>query len=261
MQKLLLLLLLSAILFFFSSCSMHEEIDLSKQGSGYYQMSFDMSTMVEMMKSMGGGQDKMPDSVFSQVKDSTFSLADYADSIDADLTPAEKSYFKNGTGKISVNMPENKMDIIMRFPVKDANDLSKFFVVMRKLDSIKTEKRNKEAAQSNNEMPNAMGGGGIEGMTDKLPLKPSPYIVTDTSIERTEQSKEEVMKDMGEEAQGAAMFLNQVTLMTTIKLPRPAKKLEGKNAKLSDDKKSIFLSASIQDMMDDPKAVTFKVIF
>lgn len=259
MQK--LLLLLSATLIFFTSCSVHEEIDLSKEGNGYYQMSFDMSTMVEMMKSMGGGQDKLPDSVFSQVKDSTFSLADYADSIGADLTPAEKSYFKNGTGKISVNMPENKMDIVMRFPVKDVQDLSKFFMVMTKIDSIKTENRNKEAEQGKNEMPNPMAGGGMQGITDKLPLKPSPYIITDTSIERMEQSKEDVMKDMGEEAQGAAMFMNQVIMTTSIKLPRPVKKIEGKNIKLGDDKKSIFFSASLQDMMDDPKAASFKVIF
>lgn len=63
MQK--LLFLLSATLLFLSSCSMHEEIDLSKEGKGHYQISIDMSAMLEMMKSMGGSE-KIPDSIANE---------------------------------------------------------------------------------------------------------------------------------------------------------------------------------------------------
>lgn len=259
MQK--LLLLLSATLLFFTSCSMHEEIDLSKEGNGHYQISMDMSAMLEMMKSMGGGE-KMPDSIANEKKDTTFSMATLIDSSGGNFTTEEKAYFYNGTMNVKLDMQANKMDMIMKFPVKNAMDLNKFFGVWARVDSLnKIKKQEQQAAADNNEMPNPLAGGGMSGLTNNLPVKPKPYIITDTSIERVEQSKEEVMEDLGEQGQGAAMFLNQVTLMTTIKLPRPAKKLEGKNARLSDDKKSIFLSASIQDMMDDPKAATFKVIF
>lgn len=260
MQKLLFVLFVSVL--FLTSCSMHEEIDLSKEGNGHYQVAVDMSTMFEMMKSMGG-KEQIPDSLAKQKKDTSFSLANMIDSSGGTFTAEEKAYFHNGTMHLKMDMQENKMDLVMKFPVKNAIDLKNFFVVWTKVDSLnKLKKQQSETeAQGNNEMPNPLAGGGLTGMADNLPVKPSPYIITDSSIERTAQTKEEVMGDMGEQAAGAAMFMNQVTMMTTIKLPRPVKKLEGKNVKLGDDKKSIFFTASLQDMLDDPKAATFKVIF
>jgi hypothetical protein len=238
---------------------MHEEIDLSKEGNGHYKVAVDMSTMMEMLKGMGGAE-KIPDSLAKEKKDTTFSLASMIDSSGGTFTPEEKSYFYNGTMNIKMDMPENKMDIVMKFPVKNTMDLKNFFVVWTKVDSLNKLKKQGEE-QGNNEIPNPMAGGGFDGMTNNLPLKPSPYIITDTSIQRIAQSKEDVMSELGDQAQGAAMFLNQINMMTTIKLPRPVKKLEGKNVKLGDDKKSIFFSATMQDMLDDPEAATFKVIF
>jgi hypothetical protein len=257
MQK--LLLLLSATLIFFTSCSMHEEIDLATEGKGHYQVSMDMSAMLEMVKSMGGAG-KIPDSVAKEKKDTAFSMAGLIDSSGGTFTSEEKAYFYNGTMNVKMDMEANKMDIVIKFPVKNPLDLKNFFRVWTTVDSLnKIKKQEKEAAESgNNEMPNPMAGG---GMPDNLPLKPSPYVITDSSIERLAQNKEDVMSDLGEQGQGAAMFMNQVNMMTTIKLPRPAKRLEGKNVKLSDDKKSIFFSATMQDMMDDPKAGAFKVVF
>jgi hypothetical protein len=262
MQKLLLCVI--AALFLLSSCSMHEEIDLSKENNGHYQVSMDMGTMLEMLKSMGGSE-KIPDSLSKQKRDTTFSLANMIDSSGGTFTAQEKAYFYNGTMNVKMDMEANKMDIVMKFPVKNAMDLKNFFKVWTAVDSlnkIKKQQREKEESEAGtNDMPNPMSGSGLDGMTNNLPVKPSPYLITDSSIERLAQSKEDVMSEMGEQAQGAAMFMNQVNMMTTIKLPRPAKKLEGKNAKLSDDKKSIFFSASLQEMMDDPQVGAFKVIF
>jgi hypothetical protein len=260
MQKLLLSLLVSVL--FLTSCSMHEEIDLSKEGNGHYLVAVDMSTMLEMMKGMGGAE-KIPDSLAKVKKDTSFSLASMIDSSGGTFTTEEKAYFYNGTMNVKMDMEENKMEVVMKFPVKNAIDLKNFFVVWSKVDSLnKLKKQQTETdEQVNNQMPNPLAGGGLNGMADNLPIKPSPYLITDSSIERTAQTKEEVMGDMGEQAEGAAMFMNQVTMMTTIKLPRPAKLLEGKNVKLSDDKRSLFFTVSLQDMMDDPKAATFKVIF
>lgn len=240
---------------------MHEEIDLSKEGRGHYQIAIDMSTMLEMMKSMGGSE-KIPDSIAKQKKDTTFSLASMIDSSGGTFTADEKAYFHNGTMNVKMEMEANKMDILMKFPVKNAMDLKNFFRVWTQVDSLnKLKKQKEQEEEGNNDMPNPMAGGGMNGMADNLPVKPTPYIITDTSIERIEQSKEDFMKDMGEQAQGAAMFMNQVNIMTTLKLPRPAKRVEGKNVKLSDDKLTLFFSASMQDMMDDSKAGAFKVIF
>lgn len=241
---------------------MHEEIDLSKEGNGHYQVAVDMSSMLEMMKSMGS-KEQIPDSLAIQKKDTTFSLANMIDSSGGTFTNEEKAYFHNGSMHIKMDMQENKMDVVMKFPVKNAMDLKNFFVVWTKVDSLNKLKKQQteQQEQGGNEMPNPLAGGGMSGMADNIPLKPSPYLITDSSIERIAQSKEEVMSDMGEQAAGAAMFMNQVNMMTTIKLPRPVKKLEGKNVKLGEDKKSIFFSVTMQELMDNPATGTFKVIF
>ena len=239
---------------------MQEEIDLSKEGKGHYQINIDMSTMLEMAKSMGG-KESIPDSISTQVKDTVISMAGMIDSSGGNFTAEEKAYFQNGSMHINMNMPANKMEITMKFPVKNAKDLTHFFKLWDMVDSLNKAKKANNMEEAGNNMPNPLAGGDLSGMSNNLPFKRTPYIITDTSIEKIAQSKEDVMSDMGEQAQGLAMFMNQINMMTTIKLPRPVKKLEGKFVKLGDDKQSVFFSASMQDMMDDPRAATFKVIF
>lgn len=248
-----------AALLFLSSCSMHEEIDLAKEGNGFYKMDIDLSQMMAMMKSMSG--EKIPDSVSSRVMDTVYSLKGMIDSSGGLFTAEEKAYFHNGTMHVKMNMPDNKMSVVMQFPVKNAADLKKFFVVYDKVDSLNKlkKKQQKEAevtAGGNDQLDPTQGM-----MNGGLPFKRTPYIITDSSIERIALSKEKMQEQMGEEMKGAEMFMSQMNMMVTIKLPRPAKRLEGKNAKLSDDKRSVFLSSSLSEMMEDADANTFKVIF
>lgn len=50
-----------------------------------------------------------------------------------------------------------------------------------------------------------------------------------------------------------------ITATYIINLPRPAEKLEGKNAKLSDDKKTVTIKATIDDFFDNPESLEFKI--
>jgi hypothetical protein len=248
-----------AALLFLSSCSMHEEIDLAKEGNGFYKIDVDMSQMMAMIKSMSG--EKIPDSVSNRVMDTVYSLKEMIDSSGGVFTAEEKAYFNNGTMHVKMNMPDNKMSVVMQFPVKNAADLKKFFAVYDKVDSLnklkKQQQKEAEAAAGPNDQLDPTQG----MMNGGLPFKRTPYVITDTSIERIALSREKMQEQMGEEMKGAEMFMSQMNMMVTIKLPRPAKRLEGKNAKLSDDKRSVFLSSSLSEMMDDADANTFKVIF
>jgi hypothetical protein len=248
-----------AALLFLSSCSMHEEIDLAKEGNGFYKIDVDMSQMMAMIKSMSG--EKIPDSVSNRVMDTVYSLKEMIDSSGGEFTAEEKAYFNNGTMHVKMNMPDNKMSVVMQFPVKNAADLKKFFAVYDKVDSLnklkKQQQKEAEAAAGPNDQLDPTQG----MMNGGLPFKRTPYVITDTSIERIALSREKMQEQMGEEMKGAEMFMSQMNMMVTIKLPRPAKRLEGKNAKLSDDKRSVFLSSSLSEMMDDADANTFKVIF
>ena len=44
-----------------------------------------------------------------------------------------------------------------------------------------------------------------------------------------------------------------------INLPRPAQKAEGKNVKLSEDKKKVTITADINDFFEDPASLEFKI--
>jgi hypothetical protein len=44
-----------------------------------------------------------------------------------------------------------------------------------------------------------------------------------------------------------------------INLPRPAQKAEGKNVKLSEDKKKVTVLTSMDDFFDNPEALEFKI--
>lgn len=263
MNNRLLLLIVSVLLF--TSCTMHEEIDLSKEGNGYYQVHADMSPMLEMMKGMSGTS-AVPDSIANEVRDTTFSLASMIDSAGGNFTAEEKAYFYNATMQMKMDMPSSKMDVYMKFPVKNAADLKKLFAVWSKVDSLgEIKKKQKEEAALNQppQVPAIGSGSPVDNITSPgdLPFKPSPYIITDTSIQRIALTKEDIMKDMGETGQGLLMAASQMQFMTTIKLERPVKKLTGKNVKLSDNKRTVFYSASLQDLLDDPTVGEFLIIY
>ena len=53
---------------------------------------------------------------------------------------------------------------------------------------------------------------------------------------------------------GLSMKANYV-----INLPRPAKTVEGKGIKLSEDKKTITISSDLDDFFDDPSKLEYKI--
>lgn len=245
---------LSALLLL-SSCSVHEEINLSEEGKGYYKMSVDMSQAIEMMKGMGG-KEQIPDSVANKILDSSFSMNAQIDSIEMNFTDTEKKFFYKGKMHIQMNMKENKMKMELKYPVTNAKELQQFFAVYAKVDSVSKlkQKENPDVNKGPTEMPIS------PDLFSSLPANNKPYIITDTSIERIVVSKEDLKKQM-EDMQGGEMFMSQMSYAITIVLPRPVKRIEGKNVKLQDDKKTVLISLSFADMMSNPEEGKFKIVF
>jgi hypothetical protein len=251
-----LLFVITSVLLF-SSCTVHEEINVSSEANGYYSMNMDMSPAVEMMKSMGGAG-QVPDSIADKVIDSSFSMRSQIDSIDTGFTDTEKSFYYLGNTHIQMNMKEGKMIVDMKYPVANTKQLKHFFELNQEVDSISKEKQRAEGDAGD------MGIAGQPSPTSMLSSfssKGKPYIITDTSIERIAISKEELNEQLGPDMKGADMFMNQMTYSITIKLPRQVKSLQGKNIKLLDDKKTVFFSAMFSEMMTDTEASRFKISF
>jgi hypothetical protein len=247
----------ASVLLLLSSCTVHEEINLSEEGKGYYSMNMDMSPAMEMMKSMGNAG-QIPDSIADKVIDSSFSMRSQIDSIDAGFTDTEKSFFYLGNTHIQMNMKEGKMIVDMKYLVANAQQLQQFFYLDQLVDSVSKEKRKTEADSADIGIP---GQPSPASLLSSFSAKGKPYIITDTSIERTAVSKEELSEQLGPDMKGADMFMNQMTYSVTIKLPRPVKNLQGKNVKLLDDKKTVFFSAMFSELMADAEASRFKISF
>lgn len=255
--RVIILGILVAVLF--SSCSFSEELDLSKDQQGQYKIDVDMSQAMEMMKSMGGAEQK-PDSASSEPKDSVFSLYSQIDSIRDLFTDKELSYFFKGTGHLKMNEKENLLQFNLMYPVTDLQGLKDFFVTLQKKDSI--TKKNADTTVSVTEEP-----GNMDPLNQKAPpdftnmLTPkTAYIITDSSISRESMSKEGLEKQMGD-MKGMEMFFGQMTMTTTIKLPRPVIKLEGENVKLLDDKKTVVISTNLLELTSGSTSNHFYIKF
>ncbi len=241
----------------FSSCSISEEMDLSGGANGgYYKVDADMGQALTMMKSMGGG-DQLKDSSMAGAKDSSFSLFNQVDSIREFFTDKELQYFLNGKGVLKMNMDENLFTMQLRYPIKDLKDMQQFLGTQQKIDSITKTKKDS--------IPEGEGEGEMQ-LNQKTPdfskmLTPkTAYIITDTSISREGIEKADMGGEMGD-MKGMEMFFGQITISTTIKLPRPAKIVKGDNARLLEDKKTVVISASMLELVSSKESTKFYISF
>lgn len=243
----------------FASCSLNEEIDLSTPGKGHYVVHTDLSPAMEMMKSMGGGQ--IPDSIKDKAIDTVVSLARQIDSLDKPLTAEEAAYFKNGTMHIVMNMPENKFAVETKYPVKDLQDFNKFLKVYYHVDSVNKARKKEQVPEEGEDAPPTPGFDNMASMFSGMPSKGSPYIITDSSIQRIALTQEAFAENAGEQMKGIEMFMGQMTMTITIKLPRTVKEAKGDMIKVLDDKKTVVFSSSLAEMKDDPSKTAFYIKF
>jgi hypothetical protein len=108
-------------------------------------------------------------------------------------------------------------------------------------------------------MPNAFGGNAKPDFTNMMTPR-SSYIITDTSISRESIDREKIQSQMGE-MKGIDMFLGQMSITTTIRLPRPAKIVRGEKVRLLNERKTIVIAASMQELLSSDEGLKFFVSF
>lgn len=223
-----------------------QEITLNEDGSGTISSTNDMSSVIPIVKQMGGKDaGKMDD----EAVDSTISLSSRADSIE-NLTSEEKELLKRGTLRMNMNLKEDKFITATNFSFSSPTEIAKCNTLNAKI------------------MANAMKGqlADIPGMGEAPEASSfDDYFTTSftrglvVKILNNEKfagvGNDEYLKSL-KEADGMGI---PVTTAIIINLPRPAKKTEGKNVKLSDDKKTVTIKADINDFYDDPATMEFRI--
>ncbi len=250
MKKIFLFLFAGIVLGLTGCLETTEEITLNEDGSGIYVSMNDMSKVIPAIKNFGLGGD----ATLSKAIDTSVELGGTKESIEG-LSEEDVALLKKGTMKIKMNMDDEIMKTSMSIPFTSLSELPK----INKL----TAKSMTQALMSR--MQGSMPAG-VPGM-DQLP-EPSSI----ASYYTLEYEKGEVKRKLNKEKyanvasdtylskmqEGAAMGI-PITNTIIINLPKPAEKLEGKNAKLSDDKKKVTVTGTIDDFFDSPEKLEFKV--
>jgi hypothetical protein len=249
MQKFILSVLTVCTLFLTGCLETTQEITLNEDGSGIISNTSDLSSLVPLMKQSGGGAEF--DKATERVIDSTFSMNEAADSI-PNLTADERTMARKGTMKFKMNVKEEQFSFNLAFPFSKPSQIADYSKLSGKMlaETMKSQM-----------------GGGAAMPTDQMP-EPSSfddyYTVEFSNGELTKKVNKD--KYAGVESDEYLKSIKQVSSMGItmkasyiINLPRPATKAEGKNVKLSDDKKKVTISADIDDFFEDPSSLEFKI--
>jgi hypothetical protein len=231
-----------------------DEITLKSDGSGTIQMTNDMSMLISMAKTMGG-EEAMKEAG-EKPTDTTISLSKLADSI-ATLTPEEKELIRNGSLSLKIDMKDEKMITRLDIPFANIGQIEKVKSASSKVSQYFIGKNMGEAG------PEGMG------MSDKMPASDplDEYFTTTYSKNGIEKklNKEKyatldsniAMKSIKDMADNGMPLSNSII----INLPRPAKTVEGKNVKLSEDKRKVTISSTSEEFFDTPASLEFKIVF
>ena len=249
MKKICLFFLFSITLFLAGCLDTTQEITLNEDGSGVLKNTNDMSTLVGLLKQMG--QNDAMSRLEDRTVDSTFSLAALIDS-STTLSAEEKALVSQGSMYLNIDMKAEKLINTMILPFSNPGDISKLNKISEKLMEEAMDKQiGKMPEMSPEEMPEQ------SSLDDYFKIIYSKGLVTKyiDKEKYANAANDEYLKAIKE---ASAMGI-PVTTTYIINLPVPAKKVEGKNVKVSKDKKQVTVKANIDDFFDDPEKFEFKI--
>lgn len=211
-----------------------------------------MSSLLAMAKQMGNKEDM--DKANEAAIDTSISLAAMADSL-KDISAEDKELVKKGTLKLNMDMSNDIFTTTLILPFNKPEQIAR----LNKFADDMAQKIMMKQLAGGEKKP--------EGMPDDMPAMGSmnDYYATTYAkglIEKKLNKEKYAGLDADESMQGLkeiagmGMPMNNTTILN---LPRPAKKAEGKNVKLSDDKKTVTIVASAEDFFDDGAKLEFKI--
>ncbi len=244
-------LLMIASAFGLVSCETTREITLKADGSGTLVTTTDMSGLIAIAKMSGQGKEM--DSTEKSV-DTTISLTKIADSIQG-LSDTEKELVRKGKLGLNLNMGDEKLFTKLEFPFTSTSQIP----VLDQLSARVMEQAMKKQMDNDSgsapaipteEMPKA-------NMDDYFTITYSKGVIEKKHIpEKYAKVEDDKGMQSLKEMAGEGMPMNTTLIYN---LPKPAKKVTGKNAKLSEDKKKITIVNSVDDFFDDVSKLEFRI--
>jgi hypothetical protein len=254
------LLFISFILltaFFLTGClDTEEDVMINSNGSGIYKTTIDMSGLFDMMQ-MAAMMDTSAGSQLKQLGDkdidSTVLLNAFTDTATT-LTAEEKALLHDGSMHMIINQKDKVFKIVLNYPFKKIEDVQKIMELQL-------------SGKGFNPMGKAKDDAALQGMEDQGGGLPSADQYTQTIfknglIERKiNQTKIDSLKNSEQfgQMQSAGSMLEGITFTTSIHLPNAVKSSSGSKLTVSDDKKTVRIKYTFQDLIKTPQALEFKV--
>lgn len=281
MKKIFALCATGLLALMFTGCfEVKESYTIREDGTGTIVQDIEMGKMFEMIQAMAGDkEDLKKDPDLSKKIDTVFGFAGFADTSTA-VPAAYKSMIAQGTMGLKMDIEKNLFNIKLSFPYSNLELLNDYF------DPEKSETFGLAIENAFKGMegkaPSLLGGNefGAEeeekeveeeeekgekksGMFSDLDRMKSFYItsVNKEGIKRTvKEGAIAVLKSQEmQQASGMIEMMGGMNVTTSFSLPRPAKKVEGKKAVLSADKKTLTVTYSLSEVLTDPQAGAFSV--
>ncbi|MBI2731084.1 MAG: hypothetical protein HYX40_10085 [Sphingobacteriales bacterium] len=264
MKKLLYLFVIALTICFTACIDSEEKISLKEDGSGTYQVTMDMGKMISMLSAFGGDEKKK-----LEKKDTVIYFKDYADT-STTLTAEEKEILRTGKILAHVDTDKGEMKIVMDALFKNASQLSYLRTNLQEMvgktkamEKLNDKKEDKPAEEGTHGMDLTPKMGAPKGNAN--PFKDYyEFKATANSLSYVVKDKAAAMKAL-ETNEDLQMFKKMAPMMgdmsfsTVIELPKAAKKVEGVNAKLSDDKKTVTIATTFKQIFANLDAMAFKV--
>jgi hypothetical protein len=252
-----IILLVSVIVCFVSCYEVNEEITIDPNGGGTFITKMDMGQMLEMIQSMAGEEELVKEGLDKAI-DTTIFMKNILDSV-KDATAEQKQLLQNGKLNLQMNMKDKLFKARVDIPFKKHSDLQ--LLLSGKGNSMSgLSQLFKGAFDKGESAKPALDVSKEPGLEDMNTI--FDVTVKDGLISRKvnlERHKALIEKPEIAQLQQMASGGMEILYTTTIKLPRPAKKVENPLLKLSDDKKTITLKYNLLDLFDQPEKFSYSV--
>jgi hypothetical protein len=254
MMKILKCILPVLMAFCFTGClDVYENIDIKPDGSGQFTMDMDMSQMVELLQTSMSKDDLAKKGL--EKMDTTILLKDIVDTVST-LSPEKKRLLSSGSLHVQLDMDAKIFKTHMVFPFSNQDNLQKLYATMSD-GSLGTAQLFKSMAPPSEQSD--MGGPspdinqfqGIYDFTSKDGL-----LSKKLNLDKWKALQDNPQLAQMKQAQAMGV---EIAYTTTIKLPRPIKKVDTPLAKLSDDKKTVTIKYNLMDLFDHPEQFGYKI--
>ena len=250
---------------FFSGClEIEQGITLNDDGSGKMDLKTDMSQIMAMA-SMMGKEEKIN-------KDTVINYKAYIDTAQS-LSAKEKELVSKASWRLRMNSDDGVFDLTLHTDFKDLKEIDQLLAVLSKWDNsdiVGNALKDLAPPGAGGGMDDMKMGGGNKDIGDMT----KDYFKTNWQNGKLSKSLDTVaykkigedeslnsFKQLGELAGGGSGedILEKINVITKFVLPRPVKKAEGKNIKLSNDKKTVTISTPVSDIYTAPHNFEYKI--